>query len=445
MTSIKINPSKCLNGEIIAPPSKSYSHRAFIAASLADGISILKNPLIGGDVKITIDILKLLGVKILQESKNTYIIERTEETFKPYNKIIDCKNSGTSIRIFSALSLLIEGGLKFSGEFFKRNRPIVPLLNALKYLGADYNISENTLSIKRKHKNCDLVKIQGDISSQFITALLFVGTVLECDENEAIEIELTTLMISYPYIKITMDVLSSFGINILGKLNNEKKGNYYIPCGKKYRPQAYEIPGDFSSAAFIIAAAAMSLEDSKVTINNLNTQNPQGDKRIIEILQKMGAKIQINQKQNQVIINGNISKYHLHGIDIDCKEIPDLFPLLCVVGAIAEGKTTLFNASNLRLKECDRISVMARELTKMGVKVDEEEDKLTIYHSNLKGSKIDHEDDHRIAMACTIAALYSNNSSIMPNIDIISDSYPNFVEDLNNLGANIEIVSFILK
>ena len=135
----------------------------------------------------------------------------------------------------------------------------------------------------------------------------------------------------------------------------------------------------------------------------------------------------------------------MHGIDIDCKEIPDLFPLLCVVGAIAEGKTTLFNASNLRLKECDRISVMARELTKMGVKVDEEEDKLTIYHSNLKGSKIDHEDDHRIAMACTIAALYSNNSSIMPNIDIISDSYPNFVEDLNNLGANIEIVSFILK
>ena len=441
MNTIKIAPSKTLNGEIKASPSKSYSHRAFIAASLAEGVSVIKDPLTSGDVKVTLEILKLLGVQILEESKNTYIVEKKRASFDSYKEIIDCKNSGTSLRIFSALSLLVKDGLTFTGEFLTRDRPIRPLLESLKSLGAEYRLEKDQLHVKRISNECDLVKIQGDISSQFITALLFVSTLLECDNDNGIEIELTTPLVSHPYVKITMDVLSSFGINLSEKLDKEKKGKYYIPCGQKYRPQVYEIPGDFSSAAFIIAAVALALEDSKVIINSLNPQNPQGDKRIIEILQKMGAHIQINEQQNHVIINGNTSKHPLKGIDVDCSEIPDLFPLLCVVGSLAMGKTTLFNASNLRFKESDRISVMARELTKMGVNVDEEEDKLTIYHSSLNGSTIHHEDDHRIAMACAIAALHSNNSSIMHNIDIISDSYPNFIEDLISLGANIEIIT----
>ncbi|MFX1338957.1 MAG: 3-phosphoshikimate 1-carboxyvinyltransferase [Promethearchaeota archaeon] len=440
MTSIKITPLKSLIGAIKASPSKSYSHRAFIAASLADGVSVIKNPLTSGDVKITIEILKLLGVRILEESKHTYIVEKKSDSFDSYKQIIDCKNSGTSIRIFSALSLLVKDGLTFTGEFLKRNRPIRPLLESLKYLGGDYSLEMDQLQVKRISNKCDIVKIQGDISSQFITALLFISTYLKCDYKDGIEIELTTPLVSHPYIEITMDVLSSFGIHVLEDLDNEKKGKYYIPCGQKYRPQVYEIPGDFSSAAFIIAAAALAPQDSTVIINNLNTKNPQGDKKIIEILQKMGANIQINQKQNQVAIKGNITKYHLYGIDIDCIEIPDLFPLLCVIGAFAEGKTTLFNASNLRRKESDRISVMVRELTKMGVKIDEEEDKITVYHSSVNGSEIDHENDHRIAMACVIAAIYSTNHSTMQNIEIINDSYPNFIEDLLNLGANIEII-----
>ncbi len=441
MNTIKITPSKTLNGEIKASPSKSYSHRAFIAASLAEGVSIIKNPLTSGDVRITLEILKLLGVQILKESKNIYIVEKKRDSFDSYKEIIDCKNSGTSLRIFSALSLIVKDGLTFTGEFLKRNRPIRPLLESLKNLGAEYKLEKDQLHVKRISNECDLVKIPGDISSQFITALLFISTLLECENDDGIEIELTTPLVSYPYVKVTLDVLSSFGINILEKLDNEKKGKYYIPCGQRYRSQVYEIPGDYSSAAIIIAAVAISPENSIVTINNLNPLNPQGDKKIIEILQEMGANIQINEQQNQVIINGNTSKLPLQGIEVDCNEIPDLFPLLCVVGAIAEGKTTLINASNLRLKESDRISVMARELAKMGVKVDENEDGITVYHSSLNGSTINHEDDHRIAMACAIAALYSNNSSIMHNIDIISDSYPNFINDLNSLGANIDIIT----
>jgi 3-phosphoshikimate 1-carboxyvinyltransferase len=440
MASIKITPIKSLNGEIVASPSKSYSHRAFVAASLAEGVSIIKNPLTTGDVKVTMDILKLLGVKIL-ESKNSYIVDRSEKAFIRYDGIIDCKNSGTSIRLFSALSLLIKDGLSFTGEFLKRKRPILPLLDALKFLGADYNLTKDKLFIKRINDKCETVKIQGDISSQFITALLIISSLLKCENKEGLEIEITTHLVSYPYIKITLDVLSKFGINIIEKIDDAKIGKYYIPFGQKYRPQSYEIPGDFSSAAFIMAAAVLSPKDSKIIINNLNIEDPQGDKRIIEILQKMGANIQVQKEIKQVIIQGNLSKYPLKGLEIDCNEIPDLFPILCVVGAISDGKTVLYNASNLRLKESDRIAIMSRELNKMGVKIKEDPDKLTIYHSKLKGSTIDHENDHRIAMACTIAALYSKKFSNMNNIDIVEDSYPTFFDDLIQFGAKIQFIS----
>jgi len=437
MDLLKINPIQCLNGEINAPSSKSYSHRAFIAASLADGVSVIKNPLISGDVKVTIDVLKTLGIKILEESKNSFIIEKVEDSFKPIKESIDCKNSGTTLRIFSALSLFIEGGLSFTGEFLKRDRPIVPLLEALKNLGGEYKLKQEFIHIKRTTNICNTVKIQGDISSQFITALLIASTKLKCIKKNAIEIEITTPLVSYPYIKITLDVLNSFGITILEKLNEKKTGKYVVRCGQKYRPQNYEIPGDFSSAAFIIAAAVLSPKDSKVIIKNLDIRNPQGDKKIVEILKRMGANIEVNP--NEIIVIGNLVKNPLNGIKIDCSDIPDLFPILSVVGAFAMGKTTLYNASNLRLKECDRISVMARELSKMGIKISEKEDELTIYHSDLKGSTINHESDHRIAMACIIAALYSNSISMINNAQIIKDSYPNFIDDLAMLGASIDL------
>ncbi|MFX0073690.1 MAG: 3-phosphoshikimate 1-carboxyvinyltransferase, partial [Candidatus Hermodarchaeota archaeon] len=410
----------------------SYSHRAFIAASLADGVSIIKNPLTVGDVKTTIDILKLLGVKILKESENTFVIEKSDKILRSYDKIIDCKNSGTSIRIFSALSLLVEGGLNFTGIFLKRGRPIISLLNSLKSLGAEFNIEEDILHIERVNKICNLVEIPGDISSQFITALLILSPLVDCEQKKGIEIEISTPLLSYPYIKITLDVLSSFGINVQEKLNENKTGKYYIPCEQKYRPQVYQIPGDFSSAAFLIGATVISPKKSKVVIKNLKQQDPQGDKQIIEILKKMGANIQFDQ--NQVVIKGNLSKYPLEGIDIDCHDIPDLFPILCVIGSAAKGKTTLYNALHLRNKESDRISIMARELKKKGVRIEEKEDNLTVFNSKLNGSVVDPEGDHRIAMACCIASLYSDTPSIIKNIEIVKDSYPNFFDDLKKLG-----------
>ncbi len=434
---VTINPIKTgLQGEIIAPGSKSYSHRAFIAASLADGISIIKKPLITGDVEITMNVLKSLGVKILKVNGNSYAVKKINESFKSIEESIDCKNSGTSIRIFSALGLIIEGGLSLKGEFLKRKRPILPLLNALKYLGGNFKILDDQIQIKRENQTCQSIKIRGDISSQFITALLIVCPLLNCEKGNYIDIELTTPIISYPYVKITLDVLNAFGINIQEDIKNRK---FTVLCGQRYRSQAYEIPGDFSSAAFIMAAAIISRKSSHVIINNLNVHNSQGDKKIIEILKEMGANIEYNEENSQIIINGNLNKYPLKGIEVDCQEIPDLFPVLSVLGAFAKGKTVLYNASNVRLKESNRMSAIARELSKMGVQVAEEEDKLIVNHcDNLKGIVIDHENDHRIAMACVIAALYADSISKVKIIEIVRDSYPHFIDDLKKLGVNFD-------
>jgi 3-phosphoshikimate 1-carboxyvinyltransferase len=264
--------------------------------------------------------------------------------------------------------------------------------------------------------------------------------ILACEKKGYITIEVLTPITSYPYIEITKYVLESFGINIIEDLNPDKTATYYITHQQNYRTQSFEIPGDFSSVANILVATILSPGDSKVVISNLDFDKPQGDRRIIDILQEMGANIEIDHTHNQIIVYGNRNKNALKGLDIDIYENPDLFPILAIVGIFAQNKTTLYNASNLRLKESDRISIIARELTKMGVKLKQEEDKLTIYQCNqLRGSTLNHENDHRIAMALVIASLHASSISKINNIEIVQDSYPNFINELNKLGAKIEL------
>jgi 3-phosphoshikimate 1-carboxyvinyltransferase len=240
-------------------------------------------------------------------------------------------------------------------------------------------------------------------------------------------------------VKITLNILNSFGINIQENLDENKVGNYTISCEQSYRAQTYEIPGDFSSASFLIAAIVLSPEDSKIIINNLDFDKPQGDQKIIKILKMMGAKIEVFQDKKSIIVTGNLSKYPLTGITIDLEDNPDLFPILSVVGAFAKDKTELCNVSSIRGKESDRIALMAQGLSRMGVKVKEEEDKLIVFHCDqLKGSKINHENDHRIAMALIIAAMWANTPSQISEVGVVEDSYPNFIEDIIKLGAKVE-------
>jgi len=437
---LTINPTNILQGEIRAPASKSYSHRVFLVASISNGASIIKNALTSGDVKITLDGLRNFGVKIEKIKENYYKVEKRANILKQKDKIFDCKNSGTSIRFFSAMSLLIDGGVNITGKFFARNRPILPLLNSLKNFGAIYDISNNTLHIERKEEKCNIIHIPGHISSQFISALLMISPIIPCGNSNSVEINVETPFSSYPYIEITLDVLKSFGVHVDEIINEDNTAKYHISNPQRIIATEFTVPGDFSSVAFIIAAVVISKGDSHVIIKNLDFDKPQGDKRFINILKEMGADIEVNRTQGLLIVRGNLNKNVLKGIEIDCNGIPDLFPILCVIGAFATSKTTLYNISTLKYKESDRIKVMVRELKKMGVKVECTEEILVIYHCDkLIGTFINHEDDHRIAMAFTIAALHASSKSRIKNAEIFYDSYADFIQDMIKLGAKLEI------
>jgi 3-phosphoshikimate 1-carboxyvinyltransferase len=433
-----INPSKSLSGTLKAPSSKSYSHRAFLAASLAKGQSLIAQPLMSEDVKKTINALLKLGIPISKKDQIGYLVEGFGGRFTPTTDVINCGNSGTTVRILSVLSLLVEGGLKLKGEFFDRKRPIEPLFQALRKLGAKVNQFKDYVHLVREREHCALVELPGHISSQFLTALLMICPILPCEKNDNVTIILTTPLKSYPYIKITLDVLNHWGIKIIEDLDPNRTGNYVIPLNQNYHACKYNIPGDFSAVAFFIAAGALSIEDCCLEITNLDFNTVQGDKQIIEILQKMGAKIEVNIKKNSCIVYGNRVKHPLKGITINCENIPDLFPILTIVGAFAYGKTVLTNITHIRYKESDRVEIIARELKKMGVDIHLNENELIISHSDaIKGITIKHENDHRIAMALSIAALSANGASKISNIEIVNDSYPDFFNDLKRSGIEL--------
>jgi len=439
---LQVNPTNGFKGEIKAPSSKSYSHRAFFAASLSNGVSHILNPIDEGDVDVTIQSLNLLGAnlkKVNQNPKEYFIEEGINLHYK--NRIsLNCKNSGTTVRFLTALSLIHRGELYLYGEFFKKKRPILPLLKSMEPLGISYELLNESLTIKQNKIICETIKIPGNISSQFISSLLFTCPLIQVNESKEINLEVTGPFVSFPYIKITLDVLNAFGITIYESKIDNNLINYRIPLNQEYNAVEYQVPGDFSSIAFIVALGVLSPSDSFIKITDVNFLKPQGDRKFIEILKKMGAHIEEDIHSNTLIIDGNINKYPLTGTEIDVKDIPDLFPILAVIGAHSTGITTLYNAINLRYKESDRIETITQQLSKMGVDIEEERDKLIIHHCRkFKGINVNHHNDHRIAMAFIIAALFADSSSEIANVEIINDSYPGFIKDLLTLGADLEI------
>ena len=437
---LQIYPTSQFYGEINAPSSKSYSHRAFIVASLSSGVSRILNPIDEGDVKVTIESLTSLGANLKKVSTNEYIVNKSVSLHNKNQKILNCKNSGTTVRFLTAFSLIYDGSLQLKGEFFQKKRPIQPLLRSIEPLGITFKLSDESLIIKKKKIDRNTIKIPGNISSQFISSLLFVCPLIKSAEEKEIIIDVTAPIVSYPYIKISLDVLKAFGIEIYENKTDTDLLNYRIPLNQKYYATEYQIPGDFSSISFIIALAVLSPLDSFIKINNIDFVKPQGDKKLLAILREMGAQIEEDINSRSLLIEGNIKTHPLTGIEIDIRDIPDLFPILAVIGAFSTGTTRLYNALNLRYKESDRIEVMSREMTKMGVKVETKRDELIVHHCiEINGINIDHENDHRIAMALIIAALFAKSHSEIEQIEVINDSYPEFITDLIKLGANIKI------
>jgi 3-phosphoshikimate 1-carboxyvinyltransferase len=335
-----------LTGEIRIPASKSHTIRALAIAGMAEGKSVLENPLIASDTISCINGIKKFGAAVKMNSD----IEITgiKGVLSPHCKKIDTGNSGTTLRILSALAALASHPVTFDGDASIRKRPMIPLLSALENLGVEI-ISTNgkcPLTVRGPIKG-GKTTVNG-ISSQFVTALLIACPLAEGDSEIIVE-----NLHEKPYLEITLDWLERQGI----KYENKGLDWFKIKGGQQYKSYTRAIPADFSSAAFSLCAAAIAGSD--VLIKGLDFSDHQGDKNVFGYIEKMGALIK--HTSEGVLVSNN----KLSGMEIDMNATPDALPALAVVACFAEGKTRLYNVAQARLKECDRISAVATELKKM--------------------------------------------------------------------------------
>jgi len=421
MDKIIIKP-KLLKGNIVVPSSKSLGHRGIIAAALSRGISRVDNIQLSKDIEATMEIMKELGAVVNIEDQNLYIDGR--KMFS-YEKKLDlrCRESGSTLRFLIPLALTKEGEYIFHGEGKLISRPLEPYYEIFKEKGIKYSREEDGLPLKVRGKlTSGTYRVRGDISSQFITGLLFSLPILEGNSR----ILITTKLESKGYIDLTLDILKDFGIEI--ENNNYKEFN--IRGAQKYNSRNYYVEGDYSQGAFFLVAGALG---SSIVCSGLNKDSLQGDKVILDILEAMGCNVE--ESEEGIKVKPSKTK----GIEIDASNCPDLVPVLTVLASLSEGETKIVNAKRLRIKECDRLHAITKELNKLGANIIELEDSLIISGVNeLKGGEVDSHNDHRIVMALAIAATRAKGDVIINNPSAVEKSYPNFFKDYFKLGGKCD-------
>lgn len=426
MKCVKIVPAK-LEGEIKIPPSKSISHRAIICAGLSNGVSNIGNIAFSDDIIATLDGMKALGIKLENieadsqgETRNISI--RGNEKLKLINNQIDCKESGSTLRFFIPIAGVVGENVTFNGEGKLVERPLDVYYDIFRKQGIQYSNNNDKLPLTVTGLlKPGTFEIRGDISSQFITGLMFALPMLSGDSK----IIITTDLESKGYVDLTIDVLEKFSI----KIENNNYKEFYIKGNQEYKYNDYRVEGDFSQAAFWITAGLLG---NTIKCSDLNINSLQGDKAILDIVKDMGAQFIVN---NDLI---EIKNSKTKGITIDASQCPDIVPILAVLGSLSSGTTKIINASRLRIKESDRLKAVATELSKLGADIKELEDGLVINgKETLKGGTVDSWNDHRIAMALAIASIKCTEPVIIQNSDVVKKSYPTFWNDFKKLGGNI--------
>lgn len=420
-------------GRCRAPPSKSYTHRAILAAGYAAEATV-EDPLVSADTKATMRAVEAFGGdvdRLRLDDDQTLPVEGFDGRPATPDDVIDCANSGTTMRLVTACGALGEGLSVLTGDESLRSRPQGPLLTALSDLGAR---AEST----RRNGQAPLVvgeslsggevAIPGDVSSQYITALLMAGAVTE----NGIDIELETALKSAPYVEITLEVLSAFGVDA-----QHTDEGFSVPGGQSYDPAGgrYAVPGDFSSISYLAAAGAVAAEAGDEVLVEGAQPSAQGDTAIVEILDRMGAAIDWDRDAGEL----HAAAGELSGVEVDVGDTPDLLPTIAAVGAIADGDTHIVNCEHVRYKETDRVSAMAEELGKLGAETTEKEDELTVHggDSELVGAEVDGRGDHRIAMALAVAGLVAEGTTTITDAEHVDVSFPNFWTVLDGLGAQV--------
>ena len=411
-----------ISGTLVCPPNKSYTHRAIFLASLTDGKSIIKNVLYSRDTNATISACKSFGATITQNDSSLTVtgIKKIESSSE-----IDASNSGTTIRIASAIAALTEGKTVLSGDESLRQRPMQPILDALESIGARCSSANGKppLSITGEIIG-GKATIPGNISSQFVSALMIIGPLTE----KGLVLDIEGDLVSKPYLDVTIASMKKFDVAV----KTTKPYKSYVISPQKYKPTTFTVPSDFSSLSILLSAAIL-LGDN-ITIKTAAEDLPQADKAIFDIVKSLGVKINFDKESLTVK-----SQELLKGGKFDLNNSPDLLPPLAILSLKSSKPIHIFNVKHARYKETDRIAILARELKKLGVKVEEKEDGLILESPDkLQIADLNSENDHRLFMAFCIAGMYVGNCTVSDpqSIDV---SYPNFISDLKGVGGKIEL------
>ena len=427
MTDVTVRKTENLKGDVCAPPSKAYTQRMLIAASLSKGTSKLSNPLVSEDTDATLRAVKALGAKI-QVNESCWTIEGANP-IRGAKKPIDCGESAATLRFMIPVAALASEPSVFALGKGLAKRPIDPLLDSLKQLSVKaYSQKDGrkvSICVEAGGIRGGRTSMPGDISSQFVSGLMFACPLANADT----QLTLTSPLESKSYVLMTENVLSKHGIRVdISEDFNRLK----IPSKQTFNPVDSRVPGDFSSAAFLLASAAIT--KSEVHVKNLDYGTIQGDKAIMKILKQMGVNGKVCENEIEIDGNGEL----LTSIDIDASDIPDLVPVCTALACYAKGTSKIHDAERLRLKESDRLLSLFTELRKMGADITMDESSLTVNGPcNLHGAIIDSHNDHRIAMACAVAALRAEGETVIQDAECVRKSYPLFFNDLRRIGVEV--------
>ena len=405
---------KALSGVISAPCSKSEAHRILICAALSESETKIKGNLLGDDIFATIDVLKALGSKI-ETSKDGIIVNPIK---KNNNVKLYIKESGSTLRFIIPIIAMLGINAEIDGGDRLRKRPIDDIVKTLSDAGITFSGDSLPISMAGQLFK-DELSIDISKSSQFLTGLLLAAGMKNC----ITKINTVGKEVSGDYINITIDIMRRFGVKV------EKEGNTYIVQGGYKSPKEIAVLGDWSGACFYAVAGAMG----DVKINNLKLDSQQGDKRIIDVLKAVGAKVKENAD------GVGISKGELKPFEANIEDWPDAAPALSVLAAFCKGKSLIKGTSRLKIKESNRGEEIVKLLKEYNILAENHDDYIIINGGSPKGTTFKSPDDHRIAMAAAILSAYSTGKSSVVNAECVNKSYPEFFEDFKRLGGDISV------
>lgn len=421
--NIRLTPAK-LHGTLPAVSSKSDAHRVLIASALAEKPTKIFCNILSDDIRATAACLAALGAKAEFSDGEITVHPNAYET--PKEVSLDCGESGSTLRFLLPLVSVLGKNGTFIGHGRLPKRPVTPLREAMEAHGVRFPQQEQFPLRTEGQLSAGDYTLRGDVSSQYITGLLFSLPLLEKDST----LTLLPPVESLPYIRMTLHTLRAFGIEV-----HETAQGFRIPGNQTYHsPREVTVEGDWSNAAFFLVAGALG---DSVTVTGLRQDSEQGDKAIVRLLFQMGAKLEIHGDAVTV------SPAELHGVPIDGANIPDLVPVLSVAAAAAKsGVTVISNAARLRLKECDRLSAVNDCLSKLGAAVSETDDGLVIWGGDpLHGGQVSSYNDHRMAMAMAVASIAADGPVVISGAEAVAKSYPHFFEDFNLLGGKVDVLN----